>query len=100
MLHITGTLIPKFVLHRTKETGYLPRRQPITFEVFGPALCCSAECRLDVWQKKTEMGLSFGFDVLTAGLRVHRTIFTFPESGLEELQIMEAFVVTPSLHQV
>ena len=31
------------------------------------------------------MGLSFGFDVLTAGLRSRRTILIFSESGLEEL---------------
>jgi hypothetical protein len=53
-----------------------------------------------VWtngRRATEMGLSFGFDILPAGLRARLDIIIFLESGLEELQlIMEVFVVTQS----
>lgn len=74
------------LLRRRKETGDLSRRQAITFDVFGRHY---SESPYVVWtygRTATEMGLSFGFDVLTAGLRVRRTIFIFPVSGLEELQ--------------
>ena len=47
-----------------------------------------AESAYVVWiygRRATEKGLSFDFNVLTARLRARRTIFIFPESGLQEL---------------
>ena len=72
-------------LRRTKETGEFPRRQTITFEVFGRHYAESAYVVWTYGRRATEMELSLGFDVLTAGLRARRTIFIFLESDLEKL---------------
>jgi hypothetical protein len=53
-LHISGPGVcsPKSSLHRTEETGGLPGRQAITFDVvFGQRCTNATACRLDMWQR-------------------------------------------------
>jgi hypothetical protein len=60
------------ILRRTK-TEDLPRRQTNAFNVaFGQHSVEPAVSRLDIWRTANEAGLSFGLEVLTAGLRARR----------------------------
>ena len=60
------------VLHRT-ETGDLPRRQANAFYIaFGQHSVEPAVSRLDIKMIANEVGLSFGLEVLTAGLTANR----------------------------
>lgn len=53
-LHISrpGVFSPSSSLHRTEETGGLPGRQNITFDVaFGQRSTNATACLLDMWQR-------------------------------------------------
>ena len=86
------------VLHRTKETGDLTRRQAITFSVvFGQNSAELAVCCLHTRKKSDRGWLLFllgGSNRRVEGPScLFDTIIIFPESGFEELQhIMEAFL--------
>ena len=84
----------------TQESGDLPRRQSDTFNVaFGQHSAELAVCRLDIWKKNDLGGLVCrlgGSNRRAEGTTyLFDTTIIFPESGLEELQlIMEVFLVT------
>jgi len=68
----TRTPQSQAVLHRM-ETGELPRRQANAFDVaFSQHSVEPGVSRLDIRRIANEVGLSFGFEVVTAGLRVRR----------------------------
>jgi len=55
------------------ETGDLPRKQANAFDVaFGQNSVEPAVSRLDIRKIANKVGLSFGLEVLTAGLRARR----------------------------
>jgi hypothetical protein len=59
------------ILHWTEEAGNLTRQQANSFDVvFGQHSAEPVVCRLDILQE-SEVGLSFGFEVLTARLGAH-----------------------------
>jgi hypothetical protein len=87
------------VLHGTEEAGNLPRQQANTVDVFDQHSAKAAVFCLDIRQEIDWGGLQFG--LWGSHHRVEgtscllETILVFPESGLEERQlIMEAFLVT------
>ena len=90
------------VLHSTKETGDLRRRQSDIFNVvFGQQSVQTAVCRLDIWKKNDRCGLLCRFggsDRLVEGRLIPmRLLPILPGSALEEIQhIKKALLIAKS----